>query len=97
MSLRWLSARWKRRAWMPVRQLVRPLATVRVDDVRLTVDLNALGFEGWEFTRHRVQPIAPPWTYDLMTGGSTDVIVARDQRRLADLIGRWRGVSLKPA
>lgn len=53
-----------------------------------------LGFRGWEFTKDRLQPIAAPWTYDLMTGGTTDVIVARDDKRLRDLVDRWRGVSL---
>jgi hypothetical protein len=36
VGLRWLRARSKRRVWMRV----RPLATVRVDDFRLTIDLN---------------------------------------------------------
>jgi FkbM family methyltransferase len=58
--------------------------------------LASLGFDGWEFARHRLQPIAAPWTYDLMTGGTTDVIVSRDKRRLDELIGRWRGVALDP-
>jgi FkbM family methyltransferase len=56
--------------------------------------LDDLGFGGWEFTPHRLQPIGAPWTYDLMTGGTTDVLVARDQGRLRDLVGRWRDVSL---
>jgi FkbM family methyltransferase len=55
--------------------------------------LNELGFGGWEFTRDRIQPMAEPWVYDLMTGGTTDVIVARDADRLRDLLGRWRGVA----
>ncbi len=54
-----------------------------------------LGFVGWEFTRDRVQPMAPPWVYDLMTGGTTDVVVARDEKRLRDLVSRWRGVALE--
>ena len=57
--------------------------------------LTELGFGGWEFTRDRLQPIADPWTYDLMTGGTTDVIVSRDEKRLRDLVSRWRGVSLE--
>jgi FkbM family methyltransferase len=59
--------------------------------------LAGLGFDGWEFTRHRLQPMAAPWVYDLMTGGTTDVIVSRNRQGLRDLIGRWRGVSLAPA
>jgi FkbM family methyltransferase len=55
-----------------------------------------LGFDGWEFTRHRIQPIAAPWTYDLMTGGTTDVIVSRDSARLRDIVSRWRGLTLEP-
>jgi FkbM family methyltransferase len=58
--------------------------------------LAALGFDGWEFTRHRLQPIAAPWTYDLMTGGTTDVIVSRNASHLHELIGRWRGVHVPP-
>ena len=53
-----------------------------------------LGFDGWEFTRHRLQPIAAPWTYDLMTGGMTDIIVSRDPARLRDIVSRWRGANL---
>jgi FkbM family methyltransferase len=58
--------------------------------------LAELGFEGWEFTRHRLQPMAAPWVYDLMTGGTTDVIVSRNRQALQDVIERWRGVSLEP-
>jgi FkbM family methyltransferase len=56
--------------------------------------LTELGFSGWEFTRDRVQPMAPPWVYELMSGGATDVVVARDEKRLRDVVSRWRGVSL---
>lgn len=57
--------------------------------------LTELGFSGWEFTRDRLQPMASPWVYDLMTGGTTDVIVSRDDKRLRDLVSRWRGVYLE--
>ena len=156
MSLRWLSARWKRRVWMPVRQCVRPLASVRVDDFRLTVDLNDrmigrtlylggdhepelralmrhlpldggvaldvganIGLHTLVMSRlvggaGRVFAFEPdPHNFELLEGnlrrsgahnvtarrcaiGDT-VIVARDKRRLDDLIGCWRGVSVKPA
>jgi FkbM family methyltransferase len=55
-----------------------------------------LGLGGWEFGRHRVLPIGEPWTYDLMTGGMTDVIVSRDEERLRDVVSRWRGIPVKP-
>jgi FkbM family methyltransferase len=51
-----------------------------------------LGLGGWEFGRHRVLPIGAPWTYDLMTGGVTDVIVSRNAERLRELVSRWRGI-----
>ena len=54
-----------------------------------------LGLGGWEFGRHRVLPIGAPWTYDLMTGGMTDVIVSRDEERLRNVVGRWRGIPVK--
>ena len=57
--------------------------------------LTELGFSGWEFTRDRLQPMASPWVYDLMTGGTTDVIVSRDDKTLRDLVSRWRGVDLE--
>jgi FkbM family methyltransferase len=53
------------------------------------------GFSGWEFTRDRVQPMAAPWVYDLMTGGTIDVVVSRDEKRLRDLVSGWRGVALE--
>ena len=56
-----------------------------------------LGFAGWEFTPNRLQPIAAPWTYDLMTGGMTDVLVSRNEERLGELVSRWRGVRRQPA
>jgi len=59
--------------------------------------LTDLGFTGWEFTRDRLQPIAAPWTYDLMTGGTTDVIVSRNASGLRDLISRWRGIPIGPS
>jgi hypothetical protein len=56
-----------------------------------------LGLGGWEFGRHRVLPIGAPWTYDLMTGGMTDVIVSRNAERLRDLVSRWRGIPVPHA
>jgi len=58
--------------------------------------LTDLGFSGWEFTRDRLQPMAEPWVYDLMTGGTTDVVVSRDADRLRELVGRWRGLAGLP-
>jgi len=57
--------------------------------------LTDLGFSGWEFTRDRVQPMAEPWVYDLMTGGTTDVVVSRNEEQLRDVVSRWRGVGLQ--
>ncbi len=57
--------------------------------------LSDLGFSGWEFTRDRLQPMAEPWVYDLMTGGTTDVVVSRNAEQLRDLVSRWRGVELQ--
>jgi FkbM family methyltransferase len=59
--------------------------------------LTDLGFSGWEFTRDRLQPMAEPWVYDLMTGGTTDVVVSRNAEQLRDLVSRWRGVELQRA
>jgi FkbM family methyltransferase len=58
--------------------------------------LTDLGFSGWEFTRDRVQPMAQPWVYDLMTGGNTDVVVSRNEERLREIVSRWRGIRLQP-
>jgi len=61
---------------------------------QLVETLVELGFHGWEFSTHRLLPIGTPWTYDLMTGASTDLIVARDAERLRGIVSRWRGVTL---
>jgi len=62
----------------------------------LIAALTDLGFGGWEFTRDRVQPMAEPWVYELMTGGTTDVVVSRDAEGLRTLVGRWRGLASPP-
>jgi FkbM family methyltransferase len=59
--------------------------------------LTDLGFGGWEFTRDRIQPMAEPWVYDLMTGGTTDVVVSRRPERLWEVVSRWRGVGSQAA
>jgi FkbM family methyltransferase len=55
--------------------------------------LTDLDFSGWEFTRDRLQPMAEPWVYDLMTGGTTDVVVSRNEEQLRDVVSRWRGLT----
>jgi hypothetical protein len=85
---------------MYVRRQVHPQVAVFPDGLRgagasARAPMEALadlGLGGWEFGRQRTLPIGAPWTYDLMTGGMTDVIVSRDEERLRDVVSRWRGI-----
>ncbi len=58
--------------------------------------LEKRGLSGWEFDRFRLLPAPAPWVYDLMRGGSVDVIVARDQERLRRVVSQAYDLSLPP-
>jgi FkbM family methyltransferase len=58
--------------------------------------LREAGMGGWEFLP-RLQPIQPPWVYDLIPGRDrVDVIVCRNADLLEKVLARWRGSTLGP-
>jgi FkbM family methyltransferase len=58
--------------------------------------LRDLGMVGWEFLP-RLQPVQPPWIYELIRDGDqVDVIVCRNAALLDEVLGRWHGGRLGP-
>jgi FkbM family methyltransferase len=58
--------------------------------------LRDIGMVGWEFLP-RLQPIQPPWIYELIRDGDqVDVIVCRNAALLEEVLGRWHGGRLGP-
>jgi FkbM family methyltransferase len=58
--------------------------------------LRDIGMVGWEFLP-RLQPVQPPWIYDLIRDGDqVDVIVCRNAALLDEVLGRWHGGRLGP-
>ena len=48
----------------------------------------------WE---RRLQPVQPPWIYELIRDGDqVDVIVCRNAALLDEVLGRWHGGRLGP-
>jgi FkbM family methyltransferase len=58
--------------------------------------LRDIGMVGWEFLP-RLQPVQPPWIYELIRDGDqVDVIVCRNAALLDEVLGRWHGARLGP-
>ena len=58
--------------------------------------LRDIGMVGWEFLP-RLQPVQPPWIYELIRDGDqVDVIVCRNAALLEEVLGRWHGGRLGP-
>jgi FkbM family methyltransferase len=58
--------------------------------------LRDIGMVGWEFLP-RLQPVQPPWIYELIRDGDqVDVIVCRNAALLDEVLGRWHGGRLGP-
>ena len=58
--------------------------------------LRDIGMVGWEFLP-RLQPIQPPWIYELIRDGDqVDVIVCRNASLLEEVLTRWHGGRLGP-
>lgn len=73
------------------------LADVGSSPRALMQQLSDAGFSAWEFDRYRVLPVPLPQSYDLMRGGSVDVIASLDASLLADVLTRWFGTPIAPA
>ena len=58
----------------------------------LVARLAELGLTGWEFHEHRLLPVAPAWSYDLLQDGKdVNLILGRNAEKLRAVMTRWWG------
>ena len=61
----------------------------------LVTRLAELGLTGWEFHEHRLLPVAPAWSYDLLEDGKdVNLILSRNAEKLRAVMTRWWGKPL---
>lgn len=64
----------------------------------LVTRLAELGLTGWEFHEHRLLPVAPAWSYDLLEDGKdVNLILSRNAEKLRAVMTRWWGKPLPNA
>jgi FkbM family methyltransferase len=60
--------------------------------------LEVWGFKGWELLEHRIIPISPPWSYDLIRDQQwVDVVLSRNSDLLTAVMSSYCGVELPAA